>query len=105
MQMAPSVPMPVPDWQQLAVAVHGVPTGSHVLPGLPPESVLVPASSLPPDDWSMQTPSEQTRVPLQSASDAHRSPEAVAQAAAPAASTSALQIHFFDMTAPSNLKT
>jgi hypothetical protein len=107
MQIAPDGPMPDPDWQQFAVAVHVVPTASHelLLLLLLPLSLFVVPLSFPAWFGSMQRPSEHTRDPLQSLSDAHRSATDVAQAIAPSP-TNATTIHVFPLTRASfRLKT
>jgi hypothetical protein len=100
MQIAPDGPMPEPVWQQFVVAVQLVPTESQLLLLL----LLLPLSLLllvPPSFWawlgSMHRPSEHTREPLQSLSDAHRSATDVAQATAPNP-TNTTATHVFRIT-------
>src|SRR5678815_1156093 len=94
MQIAPDGPMPVPLWQQLVVAVHVVPTSLHE-----PLLLLLLFVPLSVPLWlgSMQRPSEHTREPLQSLSDAHRSATDVAQAIAPNP-TNTIATHVFPLT-------
>jgi hypothetical protein len=97
MQIAPDGPMPVPVWQQFAVAVHDVPTSLHepllLLLLLPLSGLLLLLLLF----GSTQRPSEQTRAPLQSASDEHRSATDVAQAIAPKP-TNTIATHVFPLT-------
>jgi len=99
MQIAPDGPMPEPVWQQLDVAVQVVPTASHEPPLL--LLLLLPLSGLLLLllllFGSTQRPSEHTREPLQSVSDAHRSATDVAQAIAPNP-TKIIATHVFPLT-------
>ena len=101
MQIAPEGPMPEPLWQQFDVAVQVVPTESQLLLLLllllPLSLLLVVPPSFPLWVGSTQRPSEHTRDPLQSVSDAHRSATDVAQAAAPNP-TNTIATHVFPLT-------
>ena len=95
MQIAPDGPMPEPVWQQLDVAVHVVPTSLQE-----PLLLLLLLLFVPPslcEVGSTHRPSEHTREPLQSVSDAHRSATDVAQAIAPNP-TKIIATHVFPLT-------